>query len=336
MSPFRQRSESRATIPGADFGALEGGLFSPVEVRRLMRIEFDRAQRYHYPLASLLIAVDRLERLHDLHGFEVKRVILDQVSELLRSETRASDLLGCLMDDRLLVMIPHATRQGADALAKRLLEGARKLRFDSEGRPVRITLSIGGAHNQQQRQSKLFYETLIQVAEGGLSVAIAGGGDRYVHTELYDHFQKKAERSGQTGKATSPGALLGVDSADGAPARDGVRIFADGRATPGTLHTEPPPAPPPLPPNSVPEEVHKRQIDILERRIAKLTQLLGQTEEELARMAAAKVGDAGISSIYREVQGLSPEEEALALKKELMQKIFEANLELKEAIGRQA
>lgn len=334
MSPFRQRSDARATAPGVDFGATEGGLFSPNEVRRLMRIEFDRAQRYHYPLACLLIAVDRLERLHDLHGFEVKRVILDQVSDLLRSETRASDLLGCMVDDRLLVMIPHATRAGADALAKRLLEGARKLRFDSEGRPVRITVSVGGAHNQLPRPMKLFYETLIQVTEGGLSVAIAGGGDRYVHTELYDHFQKKAERAGQTSaKATAPGALLGAGgAADGeaTPERESMRIFADGRGAAAPVV----PAGPPII-TGVPEEVHRQQIDLLERRIAKLTQLLGKTEQELQRMAAAGAIDLGEASVYRGVQGLSPEEEALALKKELMQKIFQANLELKDAIGRQ-
>src|SRR5688500_19231912 len=98
MTPFRRADDlaQRPDVAGADFGATEGGLFSPQEVRRLMRIEFERAQRYKYPLACFLIAVDRLERLHDLYGIDTKETILRALSELLRAETRASDLLRAL------------------------------------------------------------------------------------------------------------------------------------------------------------------------------------------------------------------------------------------------
>src|SRR5690242_6620182 len=162
MTPFRRTDDpaARSSVAAADFGNTEGGLFSPQDVRRLMRIEFERAQRYKYPLACLLIAVDRLERLSDLHGLETKETILRSLTELLRAETRASDLLGVLVDDRLLVMIPHAPRIGSDALARRLLEGARKLKFESDGRAVRITLAIGGSHNQTAKPiQSLFFET---------------------------------------------------------------------------------------------------------------------------------------------------------------------------------
>jgi hypothetical protein len=92
---------------------------------------------------------------------------------------------------------------------------------------------------------------------------------------------------------------------------------------------------PTLPPGDA-ESAHVRQIDVLERRIAKLTHLLEQTEANLQRIAALKGVDPGISSIYRDVQGLSSEDEALAFKRSLMRKIFQANLELKDAIARHA
>jgi len=338
MSPFRRADDlaQRQDVAGADFGATEGGLFSPEEVRRLMRIEFERAQRYKYPLACFLISVDRLERLQDLYGIETKETILRAISELLRAETRASDLLGTLLDDRLLVMIPHAPRSGADALAKRLLDGARKLRFESDGRSVRITLSMGGSHNQTHKPTqKLFYETLLSVAESGLDVAVQGGGDRYVHTELYDWFQRKAERELPRGASTpspAPGALFGADQSSPLHQAyvEGMRIFA--------AHGErahPAPAPLPASLSSEQEGEYRRQIDNLERRIEKLNHMLAKTEEDLARMAHMRSLDPGVASIYREVQGLSPEDEARALKKELMLKIFEANMELKQAVSQQ-
>jgi Mrp family chromosome partitioning ATPase len=81
-------------------------------------------------------------------------------------------------------------------------------------------------------------------------------------------------------------------------------------------------------------EIYQRKIDILERRIAKLTSLLAMAEQNLQHMAMIKNVDPGIASIYRGIQGLSPEEEALAFKRDLMQKIFQANVELKKAISR--
>jgi diguanylate cyclase (GGDEF)-like protein len=304
-----------------------------------MRIEFERAQRYKYPLACFLIAVDRLERLHDLYGIETKETILRALSELLRAETRASDLLGVLVDDRLLVMIPHAARPGADALAKRLLEGARKLSFDSDGRSVRISLSIGGAHNQTVKPiQRLFYETLLSVSESGLDVALQGGGDRYVHTDLYDWFQRKAERElprGAHSPTPTPGALFGSDPSSPQHQEfvEGMRIFASlGAARAQGPTADAPALVPAL--SDEREREFRRQIDNLERRVSKLNAMLAKTEEDLPRMALMKSTDPGVASIFRSVQGVSAEDEAKALKKELMLKIFEANMELKSVVAK--
>ena len=91
----------------------------------------------------------------------------------------------------------------------------------------------------------------------------------------------------------------------------------------------------PIPPGSISEEDHRRQVELLERRIAKLTRHLAKAEENLARMAAMRGDDVGIASIYRTVQGLSPEERALAFKQKLMQRIFQANVELRQKLARQ-
>jgi hypothetical protein len=71
---------------------------------------------------------------------------------------------------------------------------------------------------------------------------------------------------------------------------------------------------------------HGRQVDMLERRIAKLTSLLGVTEEELARVMAMKNIDAGVASIFKTVQGLRGDDASVAAKKAMMATIFEQNL----------
>lgn len=89
----------------------------------------------------------------------------------------------------------------------------------------------------------------------------------------------------------------------------------------------------PRPYANVAEAAHLRQIDLLERRIAKLSLQLKGTEANLRRIAAMKNVDLGIGSIYHGVQGLADEDEAREAKKTLLQAIFQANLELKAAMA---
>ena len=77
-----------------------------------------------------------------------------------------------------------------------------------------------------------------------------------------------------------------------------------------------------------------REVDLLQRRIGKLNETLGHTERRLREVAALKDIDGGISSIYREVQGVNGDDAHAGKKKELMAEIFRANLELQKRLAR--
>lgn len=75
---------------------------------------------------------------------------------------------------------------------------------------------------------------------------------------------------------------------------------------------------------------HDREVDLLQRRISKLKHNLVETENQFV---GGEAGDDGISSIYREVQGLNAGDGQFARKRELMTTIFQANLELQRSIS---
>lgn len=342
------------------------GLFSAEEVERLMRAEFDRAVRHKFSLVVMLVGVDRLGQLQDLYGWESKDEILKAVVSMLRASLRDSDLLGLTQDDRILLVFPHTTPESAGLLARRLLVGARKLRFDRDGRSLRISLSIGVAHNRQT--TELSFETLVAVAEDGLSVADGAGGDRSVETELYQLYEKKRKsraraREGAGLAPETPPRIVAAVPPPESRAADGPRLTPDdpiGQALLELLATQgfdgsqfvgidpeavaaairraqaqkADPAPAPHSGPATPEEIleKERQIELLERRIAKLTQVLGLTEEELRRVALQKGVDFGLPSIYKSVQGLSGDEAAFERKKAMMLTILEANLALKREL----
>ncbi|MBI5432083.1 MAG: diguanylate cyclase [Planctomycetes bacterium] len=331
-----------------------------------MRIEFERSQRYKVQLVCLVISVDRMDRMQDLYGQEFKSDLLRGVQSLLRQTVRESDLTGTVVDDRVIVLVTHTPPEGARVLANRLLDGARKLTFRAGPRTIRVTLSIGGAHNQHG--SNLFFDTLVEVAEGGLSVAQGAGGDRYVHSELYEFFQAKHERerrergdvapefvpepetvapppaAPEAEAAASPEALeplpqsmaeMQRDVLRGLVAEEGTKALQSARrAQEALVHAIEDMQARGGDPNLATElDAYRRQIDLLERRIAKLTQLLAMTEDELRRLIDAKSIDPGVSSVYRSVQGLDDAVANAKAKKEVMKRIFQANLELKQQLS---
>ncbi len=153
-------------------------LFSLAQIQHLMRVEFNRAQRYGYSIVCMMLAVDRLGHLRDLYGYEAKEEILEGVVGLLKTATRSSDFLGRMADDRLLAVVPHTNPEAAELMARRLLEGVRALNFQSDGRAIQVTLAIGASHNSGG--TALFFDAMLGAAQDALDDAARQGGDRYM------------------------------------------------------------------------------------------------------------------------------------------------------------
>lgn len=73
---------------------------------------------------------------------------------------------------------------------------------------------------------------------------------------------------------------------------------------------------------------HQEKIDLLERRIAKLSKTLEQTEDTLRKVAQAKSLDPGVASIFDSVQGLDLSDIDFERKSELLKEVFIQNLSL--------
>src|SRR5687767_8761031 len=167
--------------PSSQPSDAESGLFSLSQIMHLMRVEFGRAQRYGYPISCVLLAVDRLAELRDLYGYDSKEAILDEVVGLTKNQVRQCDFLGRLADDRLLIVVPHTSAAGARSLSERLIEGVRGLKFESDGRRLRVTVSVG--FTCSTGNDTMFFDSLLSAAEGALVDAMRAGGDRIVERD---------------------------------------------------------------------------------------------------------------------------------------------------------
>jgi len=156
-------------------------LLSSAQIHHVLRVEFGRARRHGYPVACLVIAIDRLELLRDRLGYEAKERVVDAVVSLLRRATRSSDSIGRTPDDRLIVVVPHTQGDGAIILCQRILDLARAIRIDRISEPFDVSLSIGAASTRTG--VSIFHDALLAAAEAALAEAIAAGGNRFAERE---------------------------------------------------------------------------------------------------------------------------------------------------------
>ena len=75
----------------------------------------------------------------------------------------------------------------------------------------------------------------------------------------------------------------------------------------------------------------RHQIQLLERRLAKMARIIEERDEEdISR--SSQQSDDGVPSIYREVQGVNGRGKESKKKRAFMSLIFEANLKLRERV----
>jgi diguanylate cyclase (GGDEF)-like protein len=154
----------------------EPELFSLAQIQHLMRVEFGRAQRYEYPMGCMMIEIDRVAELRDVHGYEANDAVSKVVVAEIEKHTRDSDLLGRMPDGRFLLVLPHVPSQSAAVVGGRILEGVRGQTITLAGVELRVTLSLGAGWSDGGET--LFFDALLECAGEALKAARAEGGDR--------------------------------------------------------------------------------------------------------------------------------------------------------------
>ncbi len=156
--------------------AVAGSPFTQAQILHLMKTEFARGRRYGFPVSCILIQVDRLTPLVDLHGAQLRDAVRRELGRLVSSKTRGADHLGLVSDDRYLLVLPHANGEAAARVAERLCQAFGMLEVDVAGTILSLTLSVGVASSDGQRT--MFFDTILSQAEAALAWAIEAGGNQ--------------------------------------------------------------------------------------------------------------------------------------------------------------
>ncbi len=135
---------------------------------------FAEAQRYHQPLALILVDVDYFKQLNDTFGHQAGDEVLKQVARILKDGVRQADFVARYGGEEFAILLPSIDLQGAVQVAERLRQAIATASW--QYRP--ITASFGVATLQLWMTSR---QDLIEAADRALYRAKAAGRN-CVHT----------------------------------------------------------------------------------------------------------------------------------------------------------
>lgn len=133
--------------------------------------ECERANRYHIPLALLMLDVDQFKSYNDRFGHPAGDRILKQIALILEETTRTSDFVARYGGEEFAVILPQTSRVGA-------LEAAERIRAAVERhtrQETSMTVSIGAALLEPLRPTP---QDLIAGADSALYLSKRQGRNR--------------------------------------------------------------------------------------------------------------------------------------------------------------
>lgn len=95
----------------------------------------------HYAILSL--DIDHFKPINDRYGHASGDLVLARVAQALRAASRDVDRVARMGGEEFCVLLPGVDRAGAEAVAQRLLDVVRELRYPEIDAALQVTVSIG-------------------------------------------------------------------------------------------------------------------------------------------------------------------------------------------------
>lgn len=119
--------------------------------------------RHGFPFWVVLGDIDCFKSVNDNFGHEAGDVVLKTFADLLKKNTRASDMCARLGGDEFLMVLTHVPAENIEATVNRFREQFAVLSFPFKGKSVSVTASFGvfGTHGKDYQE----FATIIRKAD---------------------------------------------------------------------------------------------------------------------------------------------------------------------------
>lgn len=119
------------------------GLTSELYMKRIMGLEWKRAQRHQNPLSLLLIDVDNFKNVNDSTEYAFGDQVLRRVAEALKGNIRETDFAARFGGDEFCILLPQTTPAEAVQTALRIRKRVSGMSVSDSSYQRQVTVSIG-------------------------------------------------------------------------------------------------------------------------------------------------------------------------------------------------
>ncbi|MBF0227146.1 MAG: GGDEF domain-containing protein [Desulfobacterales bacterium] len=150
------------------------GIYNRKHFFKKGRSEFIRCKRYAKFLSFLMIDVDYLKQINDLHGHNIGDMVLASLAKECISKLRENDIFGRIGGEEFAAILVETTEEQAIVIAERLCQFLSEMRInlDNGSKNIRITVSIGLTG---LKEDDLSLEDMLNRADKALFIAKSSG-----------------------------------------------------------------------------------------------------------------------------------------------------------------
>lgn len=181
------------------------GLYNYRYLHTRLSEEFKRAERYHDPLACLVIDIDRLQAHNEAGGRELGDRVVRFVADTIRRSVREVDVVARFGGDEFLVVLPSTHFAGSVTVAERIFQDAQQRVAGGEQQsPLPVALSLGVAlFPSRDVRTK---DALLRGADAALHAAKRDGGNRICVYQQQGHMYTPVSGGTEPEARSRPGS----------------------------------------------------------------------------------------------------------------------------------
>jgi diguanylate cyclase (GGDEF)-like protein len=106
--------------------------------------ELERAKRYNLNLSLIITDIDHFKNINDTYGHETGNIILQEVSEILKTNSRKADVLFRYGGEEFCVILTNTSSEGAFSYSEKIRTLIEQASF-AGAKCIKLTLSFGVA-----------------------------------------------------------------------------------------------------------------------------------------------------------------------------------------------
>jgi diguanylate cyclase (GGDEF)-like protein len=134
------------------------------------------AVRYGFTFHVVLADLDHFKSVNDTHGHDAGDTVLKKFSEILKRNSRRSDICGRVGGEEFLFVLTHTTQANGRLVIERIRQELEATKFDFDGTDLKITASFGIASFEGTQAAD--FSRLVSQADTALYAAKRAGRNR--------------------------------------------------------------------------------------------------------------------------------------------------------------